>query len=45
LWCALDNDTLDALEDGVTSIVLVNFLSPHAGQIRFGSQGMQKAMN
>ena len=35
---------LDALEDGVTSIVLVNFLSPHAGQIRFGSQGMQKAM-
>jgi hypothetical protein len=35
----LDNDALDALVDGVTSIVLVHFLSPHAGQLRLRGQG------
>src|SRR5215469_4381408 len=36
---ALDNDTLYALVDGVTSIVLVLFLAPHAGQFGLRGQG------
>src|SRR6516162_1754474 len=36
---ALDNDTFDALVDGVARIVLVHFLAPHASQLGLRSQG------
>ena len=36
---ALDNDALDALVSGATSIVLVHFLAPHAGQLGLRGQG------
>ena len=35
---ALDNDALDALVSGATSIVLVHFVAPHAGQLGLGSE-------
>jgi hypothetical protein len=36
---ALDNDALYALVNGATSIVLVYFLAPHAGQFGLRGQG------
>jgi hypothetical protein len=36
---ALDNNALDALVDWVTSIVLIHFLAPHAGQLGLRGQG------
>jgi hypothetical protein len=39
LWRALHNNALYALVDGVTGIVLVYLLSPHAGQFGLRGQG------
>src|SRR6516164_11684160 len=40
---ALDNDTFDALVNGATSVVLVQFLAPHAGQLGLRGQGTHRS--